>query len=281
MSLFGAFSRKKILSMKKIEPIRTAIIGAGRAGSQLARRLAKQRWPIGQVLSRDRAKSSALAAEIGAAGVSDFAQIDPETELFLIAVSDSAIAEAAQRLSKIQPKALAAHVSGATPRSVLDPFFKKNGVVWPIQTFSSERRPDWRRVPVVVESSDEATASSLKQLARRLSSNVLETDGAQRAKLHLAATMANNFSNRLFALAQFYLEKNGLPFDALRPLILETAQKAQTVEPSAAQTGPARRGDRTTIERHLSLLEKEPELRDLYLFFTKSIERDRDQKGSD
>ena len=52
-------------------------------------------------------------------------------------------------------------------------------------------------------------------------------------------------------------QKEGIPFDILQPLILETAQKIKNSSPSLAQTGPAQRGDFETIAKHLMLLEND------------------------
>jgi predicted short-subunit dehydrogenase-like oxidoreductase (DUF2520 family) len=76
--------------------------------------------------------------------------------------------------------------------------------------------------------------------------------------------------NHLYVIGDEILSSNQLPFDLLQPLIAETAAKIKTLTPSQAQTGPARRGDQKTIEKHLHLLQ-EGSLSDLYKQLTKSI----------
>ena len=62
-----------------------------------------------------------------------------------------------------------------------------------------------------------------------------------------------------------------MPFDILKPLILETAQKIMTISPKEAQTGPAKRNDRSTIESHqLFLSNKNQET--IYKIITQSIQ---------
>ena len=51
------------------------------------------------------------------------------------------------------------------------------------------------------------------------------------------------------------LNKEWLPFDVLRPLLEETMRKAFACSPFAGQTGPAVRGDRHVMDRHLSMLD--------------------------
>jgi len=45
-----------------------------------------------------------------------------------------------------------------------------------------------------------------------------------------------------------------LPFEILKPLIAETANKVQHLSPLEAQTGPAKSNDLNTIQSHLALL---------------------------
>ena len=58
--------------------------------------------------------------------------------------------------------------------------------------------------------------------------------------------------------------------ELLQPLIQETAKKVQTINPSQAQTGPAKRGDQKTIDKHLDLL-GEGTASALYNVLTESI----------
>ena len=53
------------------------------------------------------------------------------------------------------------------------------------------------------------------------------------------------------------LEKNGLPFDSMLPLIDEAARKVHLMSPADAQTGPAKRGDQNVMDTHKSMLDEE------------------------
>ena len=61
----------------------------------------------------------------------------------------------------------------------------------------------------------------------------------------------------MFSCAHELCEEFKLPFDVLRPLIMETGKKVQTMDPLEAQTGPARRNDQSSIEKHLQMLQGE------------------------
>ena len=70
-----------------------------------------------------------------------------------------------------------------------------------------------------------------------------------------------------------YCNREGLNFKLLIPLIQETAFRVQTLSPSQSQTGPAIRRDDNTIEKHLELLEKHPDLKAIYELMSKSIQQ--------
>lgn len=90
--------------------------------------------------------------------------------------------------------------------------------------------------------------------------------------MHLAAVFASNFSNLMFTEAEKIVEAAGVDFDVLKPLILETADKINMLKPVNAQTGPAKRGDKTIIDEHLKLLESSPETQEIYRVLSNRIE---------
>ena len=87
--------------------------------------------------------------------------------------------------------------------------------------------------------------------------------------------MVNNFTNHLYALVENYCKEEGLDFYLLLPLITETAARLQDLPAAKTQTGPAVRNDTLTIEKHLELLKKYPQLKRMYTLFTESIQQSR------
>jgi hypothetical protein len=90
--------------------------------------------------------------------------------------------------------------------------------------------------------------------------------------LHLCAVYVNNFTNQLYRIAHEISDGKGINFDVLKPLILETAKKVQTLSPFAAQTGPAKRNDKKTIKKHLKLIENKDH-KAIYELLTDSIKK--------
>ena len=126
-------------------------------------------------------------------------------------------------------------------------------------------------MPLVIEATDAETLAAVKEVAETLSGTVREMDSENRRRLHLAAVFACNFVNHCYALGEKVMEKAGLDFSYLLPLVDETAAKAHTLSPRAAQTGPAVRWDENVMQSHLDLLEDEPRMAEIYRLLSQSI----------
>lgn len=196
----------------------------------------------------------------------------PDADVYMISVSDDAIREVAGKIKKwISPTAIVAHTSGSTPLGVLKGISKHTGVFYPLQTFSKDVALDYSEIPFFIEGESEATEKTLSDLARIISKKVTKADSEKRRDLHIASVFCCNFCNHLWALGDDYLERHGLDFSMLLPLIKETARKASQHRPVEIQTGPAVRNDNKVLEEHFRSLETEPELQDLYSLLTLSI----------
>ena len=254
-------------------PTRITLIGAGNAGYHLGRYLHAAGAEIVQVFSRNSVKAEELAKATGAHAITRLERAEPGADLYILAVSDGAIASvAAQLRQRLPAESAVVHTSGATPSTVLAHYFPKHGIFYPLQTFSREREPDFSTIPICIYSPDEALEGQLAALGRQVSRSVHRIDDEQRAILHLAAVFVNNFTNHLFHIGQHILQEETLSFDLLLPLIRETVSKIETHKPKDMQTGPARRSDQETITRHLAYLKKFPGFEDVYEILTKSIQ---------
>lgn len=247
------------------------LVGSGRIAWHLGKRLKSKGLPIAQVVSRTAEHARGLAGVLNCAWTDDWSAVHPDATWLLIAVRDDAIDEVAALLAPHVPDALATHTSGATPGRVLEPFFRRYGVFYPLQSFSRERTPMWSKIPFCVDASDEHGLLSLKKTAKIIGNLVYQVNDQQRAHLHVAAVFANNFANHCFAIAEKLLDAEDLPFEMLHPLMEETLAKALQDSPARMQTGPAIRGDDDTLRRHQMLLQNHPLWQDLYTRLSASI----------
>jgi len=198
---------------------------------------------------------------------SDFATI-ADADVYLLAVKDDAISEVSQHLS--QKKGIVAHTSGAIGLKAIQP--KNKGVFYPLQSFTKDKTVDFGSVPICIEAEKSESLETLRILAGSVSKNVSEVDSEQRKKLHLAAVFVNNFTNYLYGIGEELCLEEGLPFDVLKPLIMETAEKIQVLSPKEAQTGPARRNDIKSMQSHLELLNKKEHIA-LYKLLSEAIKQ--------
>ena len=256
---------------------RIIIIGAGKVSAQLGNALIDANHSIVQIFNRTKSKAASLARKWGAQAIDNFDSISPNADLYIIAVKDDAIEDICNSLEKhIPAKSLVVHVSGATPSTLLAPYFANHGIFYPLQTFSTDKKPDFKSIPLCINASNQQVEKCLLSLANSISDKVFKVDDQQRVTLHTAAVFANNFSNHLFHIAQQILKEANLPFDLLVPLIEETVEKIKIMDPKEAQTGPARRNDQKTITKHLELLQNHPQFYDVYQVLTQSIMRSND-----
>jgi len=245
-------------------------IGSGNVATHMAQAFRSAGHEILQVWSRDMDHANVLAQKIGAVAIADLEAVDVYADLYLISVKDDAISDIAAKLKDV--KGLVVHTSGSTDISVLNAC-SRYGVLYPLQTFSIAKALDFSQVPLCVEAVNTFELKCLKDLARELSTNVYESNSEQRRSLHLAAVFASNFSNHLYHLSNLILNEQGLDFDMLKPLIMETAAKVQQEIPLSVQTGPAVRQDEQTIQRHMAMLQSKPQLSEIYKILSDSIKK--------
>lgn len=209
----------------------------------------------------------ALAKSLDASCISDISAINTEADLYVLAVSDDAIASLSQKLPPLH--GLVVHTSASAPLPIGS--FNHSGVLYPLQTMQAHRNIQFNNVPLFIETNSDVQTKRLRQFAGQLSAKVIVADQLTRMRYHLAAVFASNFTNHLYSIAFELLAANGLTPELLHPLMLETALKAVENNPEDSQTGPAIRGDVKTIEAHLDLLDKRPDLQQLYEDFTNLI----------
>jgi len=155
--------------------------------------------------------------------------------------------------------------------SEFEGFTSKYGVFYPLQTFSINKPVNFKQIPICIEACDERVQQTLLDLAKLLSTKTYVVSSEQRKKLHLAAVFACNFTNYMYDISSKILDESGFLFEMIQPLIAETAEKIKTMNPYEAQTGPAVRMDEKTIAKHLSMLNKRPDLKKIYKLLTKNI----------
>ncbi len=253
--------------------MKVTLIGAGNVGYHLGQRLYNKKIKVQQIYSRKLSNAAELAKAIKAKTTNDLSKIDSSAEVYIIAVKDDAIAEVAAQLSKNKQlsKKIIVHTSGSVSGKVLSDYFSNYGVFYPLQTFTKGQHVYFKNIPICVDAKKEKTQKRLLKLGKAISKDVRLISDKERAVLHVAAVVVNNFTNHLFHVGATICAKEGLDFDILKPLIQETAEKLLRKSPYDMQTGPARRGDQQTIKKHTDYLKKFPKYQSLYTLLSESI----------
>lgn len=247
--------------------IKIVLLGAGNVGTHLCRALQnKEGLEIIQWYNRSL---NSLEKELVPFAVTQNLNDIIEADLYIISVSDTAIPAISKALEG--KNGLIAHTAGSIPMEVLGAH-QNHGIFYPLQTFSKQKEVDFNQIPLCLEANQPENLNLLKKLAQSLGGPVHLIDSAQRKALHVAAVFVNNFTNHLFTIGEELCKAHKVPFSVLQPLIAETADKIKHLPPSAAQTGPAARGDQKILKDHLQYLTKESHQK-LYQLISASIQQ--------
>lgn len=250
---------------------KAVIVGSGNLAEALARAVAESELELVQIFARNAERARAVGEMTGAGWTTDPGRLCREADIYLIAVSDKAVAQVAGSLP-IPEGAAVAHTAGSVPLAAIPARFARRAVFYPMQTFTKGRRVDFSVIPVFLETPSAELRSELETFARRLTRTVIWADSAQRARVHLAAVFACNFANHMYALGERIAAQAGLDFGVLKPLIGETAAKAlDACTPGTVQTGPAVRNDAPTLRRHAAMLSGDPLTEKIYETISQSI----------
>lgn len=247
-------------------------IGSGNLAWHLAPALDNTDFAVKEVYSRNVKNSSDLVEKLYEAKTKvtlDFS-ISP-SKIFIIAVTDDAIGEIAQEII-LPPNAILAHTSGSQPLSILAQSGTPNfGVFYPLQTFSKNKKVDFKEIPFFIESENNETEKVLMSMAKVVAKNVYRISSTDRKALHVAAIFASNFTNFMLTLSKEILTDHKLDFELLKPLIAETINKALTISPENAQTGPAKRGDLEVLDHHMEFLQSDVDVAEIYKIISQNI----------
>ena len=250
--------------------MKVVCLGAGNVASHLTIALKEQAFDIVQVYSRTVQSAALLANQVGAIPITNLKEITDKADLYIFSLKDSALESVISQVPK--NKGLWIHTAGSIPLNIFSNYNHRNGVVYPFQTFTKNRKLNWKDIPVFIEASDEKSLKDIRTMASTLSNKIFELSSEERKYLHLTGVFACNFTNHMYMLSKLFLQKVNLPFDVALPLIEETASKVRDLSPEKAQTGPAVRYDENVIQKHLSLIEDD-RIKQIYKLISEDIHK--------
>ena len=241
---------------------RIVLVGAGNMATVMAYALKESGNAPVAVWSRTLESAALLGGRVGCAFTNDIASL-PAADVVIISVPDNTLHDVAAAAAQCFPDALLLHTAGSIPMDALrEAGATRYGVLYPMQTVNKNSPVSLKGVTTFIEGCDDAVTEVVKKIACLISDRVVYATSEQRCSLHVAAVFACNFPNAVYNMAYELMQRSGLPFDAMLPLIDEAARKVHRMTPLEAQTGPARRGDNNVMNAHKSMLDSE--LADIY-----------------
>ena len=252
--------------------MKIAIVGTGNIAYQMGRRLHAQGLEICQVIGRNSTVGNELALELGSVFSKNFDLRNLDCDAIVIAVSDKAIEKVAQSLNNVDSTII--HTSGSINIDVLPG--DSIGVLWPLFSITRKRELDWKKIPLVTESSDNKAKNILAKLCDLLGGEQFFLSSKQISHAQLLAVFTNNFTNHFFHLIEEHQDRMKIDKKMFHSIIEDTFDTILTSDAKEnnlfnRQTGPAIRKDKISMERHKEMLSKNPQLKKLYKTFSSSI----------
>ncbi len=255
----------------------TFVVGAGPVATALAGALRLGGVPVLGLWAR---RSVPARAAGSAAGVAAFSSAPPdillEAEVVILAVRDQVIHEVATMLvgtGLVNKRHVLLHCAGAaSAEELLGGVADRVGGIGTLHPLSAiaDGRTAMRALKGTVfgvEGNDPGRRAAEKLVAA-LGGIVLELRSTQMAAYHAAAALASNYVVALLDVAAAVLATAGVTPEqaaqALVPLAEGALRNVATRGTTAGLTGPVRRGDAATIQRHLEALHTRPDLADIY-----------------
>ena len=256
----AAYSVASLINMKLIQNI--SIVGSGNVAYHLGIALKNSGLNINSIYARNEQQGIRLAEILDSQFTKEL-HILSYADLVLLCIPDDVIYDLITEI----PNENIAYTSGSVELKQIEG--KNIGVLYPLQTFSKKDTLEIDRVPFFIEASNKTLEKELISLAKNISTNVSIVTSEERKKYHLSAVFVNNFTNHLLYLGKKLADNNGIDWENLLPLLEETFKKNLISNPYDNQTGPAKRNDSNTIEKHLSMLDGKS--REIYNIITESI----------
>ncbi len=251
-------------------PNSLAIIGAGRVGRALGRRLREAGWKIGAVVTRGEPSARRAVRFIGAGkACAGMTRQVLSSQVILITTPDDEITVAAQELARVGEEELRGrvvlHTSGALDSGVLETVRERGaavGSMHPLQSFSGVTVPSLEGKVFAIEGETQAVRVA-RQIARELGGTPVRVAGNKKLLYHAAAAMAAGHVLAVEEAATQLLVSLGMKRSeavrALLPLTRQVLDNFERLGPRAAWTGPLSRGDFKVVRAHLEALREAPE----------------------
>jgi predicted short-subunit dehydrogenase-like oxidoreductase (DUF2520 family) len=271
-----------------------AIVGAGRVGRVLGRRLRELGWQIGAVVTQNEAGAHSAVRFIGSGSAhAGMSRRILTSTVILIATPDGAIAAVGNELARIGAEELRGkvvlHTSGALDAGVLGAVRDCGaavGSMHPLQTFSGVGVPPLEGKVFAIEG-DAMAVRTARKIARALGGVPAQIAARDKPLYHAAGALAAGHALVVVEAAiQLLMSldmKRGEAMRALLPMTRQVLDNYERLGPRRSWTGPLSRKDYGVVAKHVeALAQYSAEYKDAYEALNRLAERvlARDTEGS-
>jgi predicted short-subunit dehydrogenase-like oxidoreductase (DUF2520 family) len=244
------------------------MIGAGHLGQTIAHLLCKNPLVrIGAICNTSEASTSQAITFIGGGVYCPSIDELPLADITFITTPDDLIAEVCDRLSnnkQIKPKSTVLHCSGGLSSDVLLSLKEHHCYVASVHPMRSFANPtlsvnQYQGTYCAMEGDDDALCL-LQDLFHSIGSITYLIDKTKKSLYHAAGVFASNYLVTLSQQALLCFKEAGVEEEMSMRIITTLMQStvsnlASTLSPDTSLTGPIKRGDRSTVIKHVLSLE--------------------------
>ncbi|HYM60362.1 MAG TPA: DUF2520 domain-containing protein [Thermoanaerobaculia bacterium] len=241
--------------------MRLGIIGGGRAAWAFGSAWRQAGWPISGIALRP--ESGSRLPHLLDAKVASAEELASDADVLLVAVTDRAIPALAASI--VGSGAVPFHPSGAVASDV---FSGRGFSLHPLKALPPVGEPsDLAGTLLVFEGPSECRPVA-REIASAVRARFAEIDPRSKPLYHAAAVFGSNYVAAMLDVAHELMTRAGLAAPEVRADLARLAQSAienwTSSDDAGRFTGPAARGDREIIERHIEALAPQPEIAALY-----------------
>ncbi|MBQ2642575.1 MAG: DUF2520 domain-containing protein [Eubacterium sp.] len=261
-------------------------IGAGKVGFSLGKYFADHDLDVVGYYSEIAKDAAEAATFTGSKAYDSIEAILTDSDVLFITVPDDAIGNVWDTIKTCHfSNKIVCHTSGALSSKIFSDIAEFGSYGYSIHPLFAISDPlnsykELSKTLFTIEGSPEKL-DVMSDLFVRLGNKVAVIEPEDKVKYHAACAMASNLVVGLVSASEKLLEECGIedPHMALSP-ILESNMK-HIVEDGAvgALTGPIERGDVSTVEKHISVLDGER--KEMYLALSKEVLRVAKEKNPD
>jgi predicted short-subunit dehydrogenase-like oxidoreductase (DUF2520 family) len=264
-----------------------SIVGPGRLGAALAVALYEAQYSIEEIVSRDRADSlqraRRLAKELSSRAIA-MSEARLSAHVVWICVGDDSICDCAESLAQLHPGIwkgkVVFHSSGALASDELKSLRKRGALVasvHPMMSFVHAAKPSLAGVTFALEG-DAAALRVAHAIVRALKGNCISIAKKDKSLYHAWGGFSSPLIVAELATADLIARKIGIAPEMARktlaPILRQTIENYVAHGPAAAFSGPIVRGDVETVRRHLDVLKKVPQAREVYIALARAAARE-------